>query len=165
MYCSKECQKINWTQHKAECAHLRDFENMSPQSIDEVIILLRTLKLCFNSHHIDCSCQLTNAVTTCSVAHALSMSDAKLQFDDEILSVISTVCTKTKHPMQLVGKLFFQFRCNNFGVTDDLLTCVAVGVYPHAALLNHSCAPNCVLRYVLSDSGPILQVCGLFCIA
>ncbi len=133
--------------------------------MDESIILLRTLKLCFASRHIDDSCLLTNGVTTCSVAHALSMSDVKLPFDDEILSVISTVCTKTKHPMQLVAKLFFQFRCNNFGVTDDLLTCVAVGVYPHAALLNHSCAPNCVLRYILSGSGPILQVCGLLCFA
>jgi len=40
-----------------------------------------------------------------------------------------------------------RFRVNNFGVTDSMQRVVASGVYPLGALLNHSCAPNCLLRY------------------
>ena len=39
------------------------------------------------------------------------------------------------------------FRCNNFGILDDLHAVVAGGCYPNAALLNHSCTPNCVLVF------------------
>ena len=41
------------------------------------------------------------------------------------------------------------FRRNNFGIVDSLHSPVGEGVYPCAALLNHSCVPNCVLRYEL----------------
>jgi hypothetical protein len=40
-----------------------------------------------------------------------------------------------------------RFRANNFGVTDSMVRVVASAVYPLGALLNHSCAPNCLLRY------------------
>ncbi|KAL3935502.1 MAG: hypothetical protein SGBAC_008989 [Bacillariaceae sp.] len=39
------------------------------------------------------------------------------------------------------------FRVNNFGITDELLKVIASAVYPLGALLNHSCQPNCILRY------------------
>lgn len=44
------------------------------------------------------------------------------------------------------------FRKNNFGILDALHSSIGEGVYPCAALLNHSCAPNAILRYKL-DSG------------
>ena len=40
-----------------------------------------------------------------------------------------------------------RFRTNNFGVTDFMVRVVASAVYPLGALLNHSCDPNCLLRY------------------
>jgi hypothetical protein len=43
--------------------------------------------------------------------------------------------------------LISKFRCNNFGVTTFLQTTIAHGVFPLAAVLNHSCTPNCVLVY------------------
>ncbi|CAM9964393.1 unnamed protein product, partial [Phaeothamnion confervicola] len=43
--------------------------------------------------------------------------------------------------------LLGRFACNNFGVLDGLMVSVAAGIYPAAALLNHSCAPNCVLSW------------------
>jgi hypothetical protein len=44
------------------------------------------------------------------------------------------------------------FKKNNFGILDALHSSIGEGVYPCAALLNHSCAPNAILRYKL-DSG------------
>lgn len=43
------------------------------------------------------------------------------------------------------------FRKNNFGILDALHSSIGEGVYPCAALLNHSCAPNAILRYKLDN--------------
>lgn len=37
-----------------------------------------------------------------------------------------------------------QFACNNFTISDGELKPLGVGLYPPAALINHSCDPNCV---------------------
>ena len=52
------------------------------------------------------------------------------------------------------------FQKNNFGIVNSLHTAIGEGVYPCAALLNHSCDPNCILRYKLHSSStpPILQI-------
>ena len=44
-----------------------------------------------------------------------------------------------------------RFRVNNFGVTDSLVRVIGGAVYPLGALLNHSCSPNCLVRYDLSS--------------
>jgi hypothetical protein len=44
-------------------------------------------------------------------------------------------------------RLLLAFDRNNFGVTDDLLVVRAAAVAPAAAILNHSCRPNCVISY------------------
>jgi hypothetical protein len=41
------------------------------------------------------------------------------------------------------------FEKNNFGIVNVLHSSIGEGVYPCAALLNHSCSPNCILRYKL----------------
>ena len=41
------------------------------------------------------------------------------------------------------------FEKNNFGIVNALHSSIGEGVYPCAALLNHSCSPNCILRYKL----------------
>ena len=43
------------------------------------------------------------------------------------------------------------FKKNNFGILDALHSSIGEGIYPCAALLNHSCAPNAILRYKLDD--------------
>ena len=48
---------------------------------------------------------------------------------------------------EMMKKFLLKFRINNFGITDQLLNVIASGVYPLGALLNHSCNPNCILRY------------------
>lgn len=43
------------------------------------------------------------------------------------------------------------FKKNNFGILDALHSSIGEGIYPCAALLNHSCAPNAILRYKLDN--------------
>ncbi|KAJ1985026.1 hypothetical protein H4R34_000283 [Dimargaris verticillata] len=40
-----------------------------------------------------------------------------------------------------------RFQCNSFQVYDEQLFAVGDGTYPLAALVNHSCQPNCVALY------------------
>lgn len=49
--------------------------------------------------------------------------------------------------------VFKRFTSNNFAVTDSLLVSVGAAVIPEAALLNHSCLPNCVATW--SDAGQL----------
>ena len=62
------------------------------------------------------------------------------------------------------------FKKNNFGIVNSLHSPIGEGVYPCAALLNHSCHPNCILRYkigVVDNSKisryhpPILQIIAI----
>ncbi|CAJ1955948.1 unnamed protein product [Cylindrotheca closterium] len=58
------------------------------------------------------------------------------------------------------------FRVNNFGITDELLKVIASAVYPLGALLNHSCRPNCILRYSYNNkkAPPVLEIVASRCI-
>ncbi len=49
------------------------------------------------------------------------------------------------------------FRKNNFGILDALHSSIGEGVYPCAALLNHSCAPNAILRYQLDNGDNLVE--------
>eukprot|EP00547_Thalassionema_nitzschioides_P002354 CAMPEP_0194199354 /NCGR_PEP_ID=MMETSP0156-20130528/407_1 /TAXON_ID=33649 /ORGANISM="Thalassionema nitzschioides, Strain L26-B" /LENGTH=314 /DNA_ID=CAMNT_0038924239 /DNA_START=865 /DNA_END=1809 /DNA_ORIENTATION=+ len=50
-----------------------------------------------------------------------------------------------------VEKTLRTFQANNFGILDALHNTIGQGVYPHAAILNHSCDPSCILRFIKSD--------------
>ena len=49
--------------------------------------------------------------------------------------------------MPVLAGVLQSFPCNNFAITDTLVVSQAAGIYPLGALLNHSCAPNCVITY------------------
>jgi len=65
-------------------------------------------------------------------------------------------------PQQLLAplsRMFASFSANNFAVLNALFQSVGAGVYPHAALLNHSCSPNSLLTYVLRPGKPPMLRC------
>jgi len=55
-------------------------------------------------------------------------------------------------------RVALSFDANNFSIPDDLCVGRAAGVFPAGALLNHSCAPNCVPLYLTGeDAGRALR--------
>ena len=52
------------------------------------------------------------------------------------------------------------FKKNNFGILDAMHSSIGEGIYPCAALLNHSCSPNAILRYRLDDGADLSATSG-----
>jgi hypothetical protein len=58
-------------------------------------------------------------------------------------SARSAVAPKLSECREIICRL----ACNLFTIVDDFQNEAGVGCYPYAALLNHSCAPNCIQRF------------------
>jgi SET and MYND domain-containing protein len=162
-YCSATCQRADWSQHKSECSKMPDIRSlkMSSNCVDDVLLLNRTLVVQKKSIQ---QCEkhihpyLGRHITSCGSDHLSSMSIGGGDRTDEMVAVIAATCRVFGHTVPAVAQLMAQFRSNNFGVLSDLMGCIGVGVYPEAALLNHSCAPTCLLTYTLTQDGPIANV-------
>ncbi|CAK4072655.1 unnamed protein product [Aphanomyces euteiches] len=46
-----------------------------------------------------------------------------------------------------VEEILCRFHCNNFAITDELLLEIGAGCFPWGAMVNHSCANNCIITY------------------
>ena len=172
MYCSRKCQIRNWRQHKSECAHINSILMKYGTSAlaDEIILIIRVLAV-LKLPSVDCYLKYCNDrtrffVAACGNQHFYQMNDYGLSEEEEPNAatdqlIASTVLSSGVFPpigKDFILKILRIFRGNNFGITDSLMNCVAVGVFPFAAILNHSCAPNCILQYSMSANGPRLKV-------
>lgn len=160
-FCSKNCQVTDWkSYHKRECKfvpNLVDHFRDDPDCIDDVLLLSRALIEQPNEK----SCRYVNgSAIICGEDHirSLSLGNNGKMYADNTIRVIQQVSLLSKKPISDIAKLYTQFKCNNFGILDDLLKCYAAGVFPAAALLNHSCDPNCVLQFNENNSLRIIAV-------
>lgn len=142
-YCGRNCQRKDFSQHKLECGFLKDSVNLgagSQQDEEEICLLLRThctLK------KANTKCKDDAGKLVCGVNHFQSMAQAA-----NVCIPIETVETVAQYAPTLDVPLMLKiFQANNFGILNDLHETIGQGVYPHAALLNHSCDPNCLLRF------------------
>lgn len=53
--------------------------------------------------------------------------------------------------LQDIVQLFCRVNCNAFTIADDTGASLGLGLFPHGALFNHSCAPNCVVSFAGQD--------------
>lgn len=67
-------------------------------------------------------------------------SDAIAITAAQFLSILSSSHSSRSIPtFDAILGLLVRFPCNNFAIVDDLWSGIAAGVYPNAALFNHSC--------------------------
>jgi hypothetical protein len=145
--------------HKVECVKLfaKDDEYNSYQNEEEMALMIRT-QLALTRLSPYCHVDSFNArgigIVQCSSHHWDQMVQA--QGDSvpaELVGVLPTIIkgwTETN-----IHDSWKKFQANNFGITNSLHSIVGQGVYPHAAILNHSCNPNCLLRY---KDGIIMEI-------
>ncbi|KAK9833733.1 hypothetical protein WJX74_004208 [Apatococcus lobatus] len=53
----------------------------------------------------------------------------------------------TQHDVRKIALLIARFACNNHTICDEELRPIGTGIYPKAALANHSCTPNAVQSF------------------
>jgi SET and MYND domain-containing protein len=165
-YCSRDCQLKDWPQHKLECSKLKYiWGQFNSQLLDEMLILMRQISV-EKSMTPDCTVEenpsTSKQVTKCGLSHLHGLYSqpnlSQYQQDFYYKQIIKVVVNYTKKTETEVIKLLNQFHCNNFGIMDDLMNCIGMGVYPSIAILNHSCRPNTILRYLLTAEGPVCEV-------
>lgn len=161
-YCGRNCQVGDWKQHKFECPHVQTIfgQNLPPSAVNEVLLLLRSTGI-RATQPSECRKQSDGSIL-CGGNHSEGVYYNPLtpvESADLILASVTGRHCQAENPYLL--RRLQQFHCNNFGVVDDLINCIGSAEYPATALLNHSCVPNCILRYDLSPQGPILEVTAI----
>jgi hypothetical protein len=158
-YCCKECQVVDHPYHKVECVKLfaKDDKYNSYQNEEEMALMIRT-QLALTRLPPYCEGDSFNArgigIVQCSRHHWDSMVQAQgASVPAELVRVLPAIIKgwAATH----IQDSWKKFQANNFGITDRLHSIVGQGVYPHAAILNHSCYPNCLLRY---KDGVIMEI-------
>ena len=142
-YCGAVCQRADWTAHKHECSALSDQHSTIRRLPDSALTdMLLTARAMWRRH-------LSKGQVDDDAFDAMEDGVASKQDHElgKLAASIPGLLPPVSDPADTAAKLIAAFTRNNFGVLNELLSVVAAGCYPHAALLNHSCAPNCVLAF------------------
>jgi len=161
-YCGRECQSKDFAQHKWECAYRskrngcsggRWEDSTAEQHHQELILLLRTygeLQQCKKRKRDQCT--KIDDLVQCGSHHWDEMVLAPKNREQSLTysslaSVLTDVLPNSWLNPQHIEGVLRRFQANNFGIVNAMHATIGQGVYPHGALLNHSCDPNCLLRY------------------
>jgi hypothetical protein len=165
-YCNATCQQRDWKiGHKHECKHIKDLvtKGCAETAIDEILLVIRTHNRVLKSKKSvqeeftrECSAD-TCGIVACGCLHVEDLCDegsaSYITGDVAVATVTDAVRRLADKREDIQGllapisRLYASFRTNNFGIVSELMVPIGSGVYPHAALLNHSCHPNGLLGY------------------
>ena len=96
----------------------------------------------------------------CGKLHFNTLHEGPSIVDDQLWKLVAvTVAKECKNVTNEEALTAIRrFNANNFGIFDEMLQGIGTGVYPWAASLNHSCAPNCLVRFYFYRGGPPLLI-------
>jgi len=138
-YCNRECQKKAWKDHKPECKAVRCVQPGIPADKTRLVarILWRKLRG-EHENHIKIN-ELDSHLEQRSEEDQKILDDHVFDFGDYFgYDDLPETDDELRH-------LFSIIDCNAIGINDKRgLQSLAVGIFPNAAMLNHSCKPNAV---------------------
>lgn len=170
-YCSRECQKQDFPSHRIECRNGNKLFGNEEWQLNARLLLRTILTLQITDEE---GCRLETdggngkvPTCNCSKRHFLQLQACKPLLDTQELQTLQITLHILMSHSKLLSKMGInfvgdndssvirttletilgRFRVNNFGMIDSMVRLIGSGVYPLGALLNHSCSPNCILRY------------------
>lgn len=152
LYCDAHCQKKGWAFHKSECTALSlclQSAQGGEQLLADLRLVLMTEGAKKSTTH-NCS-RREDGVSICggnhcsrlAIGHSFDMSTTRAAAQ----AIAAITKSNSNSSIDDYKCTIAKFACNNFGLLDELLGCIGAAVSPCVALLNHSCAPSCVLRF------------------
>uniref|UniRef100_Q4H2S8 [histone H3]-lysine(4) N-trimethyltransferase n=1 Tax=Ciona intestinalis TaxID=7719 RepID=Q4H2S8_CIOIN len=166
-YCTKECQKKAWPEHKQECAAIKRITPGKP--VDQTRLVGRILwrrkrEENLNGEKKDGKENDEKKVELVKIEeledHLSKRNAEEKEAIDEKVYSFGDYFTYDEMPDsdEEMAHLFAIIDCNAIGLNDHRgVQTIGVGIYPGISMLNHDCSPNCVAM----NNGPRLEVRAL----
>ncbi|KAI5610902.1 histone-lysine N-methyltransferase SMYD3, partial [Silurus asotus] len=145
-YCSVQCQKEAWPEHKRECKCLQRVYPRVPT--DSVRLTAKIIFTLLNDP--EAFSQELYSISQ-HQSHLEEMSEEKREGLVQLCSMLKLYLNSdvSQLPSGLdPTSLLARVMCNCFSVSDGELQDVGLGLYPSMSLLNHDCRPNCVMMFI-----------------
>uniref|UniRef100_A0A673IXH8 [histone H3]-lysine(4) N-trimethyltransferase n=1 Tax=Sinocyclocheilus rhinocerous TaxID=307959 RepID=A0A673IXH8_9TELE len=145
-YCSVQCQKQAWPDHKRECKCLKRLQPRIPT--DSVRLLTRIIFKLLSQSESDQE-ELYSIAEHQS--HLADMSEEKKEGLGHLCTTLQVYLGEENGDLSQLPpgldpiSLLARVTCNCFSISDGELQDVGVGLYLSMSLLNHDCQPNCVM--------------------
>ena len=146
-YCSRDCQSSHWHIHKTMCPVLKH----NPSRVEEHVYMILSL-LYANPSHItetlkDLLCD-TNVDSLDDVTWNANLTRVALEVKADY-DACSEVKMHSDQSASDLTYLYCRLKVNMFTISNtESHEEIAVGIYPTATSINHSCAPNAIYSFV-----------------
>lgn len=168
-YCDRACQRADWAAgHKLECGGrgvlaraLAQTGIEGPDAVKDVLLAGRCIRASAAADRppggvladLETAAGRVDEGEERVVKH---IAEVAASSSPELFSS-GVARTGSSSLADAVADAMLRFRNNNFAVVDGLFLSVAAGCFPMGASSNHSCAPNCLMAYELTQGRPPRQ--------